>query len=77
MRRKRVRGPLRSGSRRFTVHEPDPKWKKGKRFLLVYLGEMCKQDGVDHLVRAIRILREDLRRTTSMRSSWAAARSSR
>ena len=47
---------------RFKVHEPDPKWKKGKRFLLVYLGEMCKQDGVDHLVRAIRILREDLRR---------------
>ena len=47
---------------RFTVHEPDPAWKKGKRFLLVYLGEMCKQDGVDHLVRAVRILREDLRR---------------
>ena len=47
---------------RFEVHEPDPTWKKGKRFLLVYLGEMCKQDGVDHLVRAIRVLREDLRR---------------
>jgi glycosyltransferase involved in cell wall biosynthesis len=47
---------------RFEVHEPDPAWKKGKRFLLVYLGEMCKQDGVDHLVRAVRALREDLKR---------------
>jgi glycosyltransferase involved in cell wall biosynthesis len=47
---------------RFEVHEPDRAWKRGKRFLLVYLGEMCRQDGVDHLVRAIRILRHDLRR---------------
>jgi glycosyltransferase involved in cell wall biosynthesis len=47
---------------RFTAHEPDPTWKNGKRFLLVYLGEMCKQDGVDHLVRALRVLREDLGR---------------
>jgi glycosyltransferase involved in cell wall biosynthesis len=47
---------------RFTRHAPDATWKAGKRFLLVYLGEMCRQDGVDHLVRAIRILREDLRR---------------
>jgi glycosyltransferase involved in cell wall biosynthesis len=47
---------------RFKVHEPDARWKKGKPFLLVYLGEMCKQDGVDHLVRALRILREDLKR---------------
>jgi glycosyltransferase involved in cell wall biosynthesis len=47
---------------RFRVFDPDPTWKKGKPFLLVYLGEMCKQDGVDHLVRAIRILREDLKR---------------
>jgi glycosyltransferase involved in cell wall biosynthesis len=47
---------------RFQVYEPDPRWRKGKRFLLVYLGEMCKQDGVDHLVRAIRLLREDLGR---------------
>jgi glycosyltransferase involved in cell wall biosynthesis len=47
---------------RFQVHGPDPSWKKGKPFLLVYLGEMCKQDGVDHLVRALRILREHLQR---------------
>lgn len=47
---------------RFKVHDPDASWKKGKPFLLVYLGEMCKQDGVDHLVRALRILRRDLER---------------
>jgi glycosyltransferase involved in cell wall biosynthesis len=47
---------------RFKVYEPDATWKKGRPFLLVYLGEMCKQDGVDHLVRAMRILREDLQR---------------
>jgi len=47
---------------RFTVHEPDATWKQDKRFLLAYLGEMCKQDGVDHLVRAVRVLCEDLRR---------------
>jgi glycosyltransferase involved in cell wall biosynthesis len=47
---------------RFKVYDADAGWKNGKTFLLVYLGEMCKQDGVDHLVRAVRILREDLRR---------------
>jgi glycosyltransferase involved in cell wall biosynthesis len=25
-----------------------------------YLGEICKQDGVDHLVRAVKILRDEL-----------------
>ena len=47
---------------RFKVYDPDPTWKRGKPFLIVYLGEMCKQDGVDHLVRAIAILRQDLKR---------------
>jgi glycosyltransferase involved in cell wall biosynthesis len=47
---------------RLKVYDADPAWKQGKPFLLVYLGEMCKQDGVDHLVRAVRILRQDLRR---------------
>jgi glycosyltransferase involved in cell wall biosynthesis len=47
---------------RFKVYDADPAWKQGKPFLLVYLGEMCKQDGVDHLVRAVRILRQDLQR---------------
>lgn len=47
---------------RFQVYDPDPSWKNGKPFAIVYLGEMCKQDGVDHLVRAVRILRDDLGR---------------
>ncbi len=47
---------------RFKVYDPDPSWKKGKPFAIVYLGEMCKQDGVDHLVRAVKILRDDLGR---------------
>ena len=47
---------------RFKVYDADARWKKGKPFLLVYLGEMCKQDGVDHLVRALRILRDELKR---------------
>jgi len=44
---------------RFRRYEPDPAWRRGKRHLLVYLGEICKQDGVEHLVRAIRILRDE------------------
>jgi glycosyltransferase involved in cell wall biosynthesis len=47
---------------RFKVYEPDPAWRKGKRFLIAYLGEICKQDGVDHLVRAVKILRDELGR---------------
>jgi glycosyltransferase involved in cell wall biosynthesis len=47
---------------RFRVYEPDQKWRNGKPFLIAYLGEICKQDGVDHLVRAMKILRDELRR---------------
>lgn len=47
---------------RFKVYEPDPAWRKEKPFLLAYLGEMCKQDGVDHMVRAISVLRDELKR---------------
>jgi glycosyltransferase involved in cell wall biosynthesis len=55
---------VRSGPdlRRLTVHPPDPAWRNGKRHLLVYLGEICKQDGVDHLVRALKLLRDELGR---------------
>ena len=48
---------------RFRVYDPDPAWRKGKRHLLVYLGEICKQDGVDHLIRAVKYLRDELGRT--------------
>jgi len=56
---------VRSGPdlRRFTTFPPDPAWAKGKPYLLVYLGEICKQDGVDHLVRALRTLRDELGRS--------------
>ena len=40
----------------------DTRWHHGKRHLLVYLGEICKQDGADHLVRAVRELRDGLGR---------------
>ena len=56
---------VRSGpsQKRFaTVREPDLSLKRGKRWLVAYLGVMAPQDGVDHLVRAARIVRDDLHR---------------
>lgn len=47
---------------RFRIYDPDMMLKRGKPFLLVYLGEICKQDGVDYMIRALKILRDDLRR---------------
>jgi glycosyltransferase involved in cell wall biosynthesis len=47
---------------RFRVFEPDPAWKRGKKHLLLYLGEICEQDGVEHLVRAVKSLRDRLGR---------------
>ncbi len=41
---------------RFQRHEPDETYRAGKPHLLVYLGEICKQDGVDHMVRAVKLL---------------------
>jgi glycosyltransferase involved in cell wall biosynthesis len=55
---------VRSGPdlKRLTCHPPDPAWKKGKSHLLVYLGEMCVQDGVDYLIRAVASLRDEVGR---------------
>jgi glycosyltransferase involved in cell wall biosynthesis len=55
---------VRSGPdlKRLTVHPTDEAWKKGKPHLLVYLGEMCAQDGVDYLLRALKSLRDELGR---------------
>ena len=39
-----------------TVREPDPDLKRGRPFLVAYLGVMAPQDGVDHLVRAAHVL---------------------
>lgn len=47
---------------RLSLSEPSASWFGGRRFLIVYLGEMCKQDGVDHLLRAMRVMRDQLKR---------------
>ncbi|MCZ6457686.1 MAG: glycosyltransferase, partial [Actinobacteria bacterium] len=47
---------------RFERYVADQAWKRGKPFLIVYLGEIASQDGVDGLVRAARVLRDDLGR---------------
>ena len=49
---------VRSGPQlsQFAIYPPDPAWRQGKSHLLVYLGEICKQDGVDHLIRALKLL---------------------
>ena len=43
---------------RLRTYPVDPEWRAGKTHLLVYLGEICQQDGVDYLVRAVRLLLE-------------------
>lgn len=47
---------------KFKVYEPDSSFNQGKPHLLLYLGEMGPQDGVDNLVRAVKVLRDDLGR---------------
>ncbi|HWD60144.1 MAG TPA: glycosyltransferase family 4 protein [Stellaceae bacterium] len=47
---------------KFKRYEPDPSFKNGKPNLIVYLGEMGPQDGVDNLIRAIRVLHDDFDR---------------
>lgn len=42
-----------------TIREPDPSLKRGRPFLVAYLGVMAPQDGVDHLVRAARVMVKD------------------
>jgi len=47
---------------RFRAREREAAWSHGKPFLVAYLGEICRQDGVEHLIRAMRILRDELGR---------------
>jgi glycosyltransferase involved in cell wall biosynthesis len=56
---------VRSGPdlKRFKHYPADPAYRRDKTHLLVYLGEICKQDGVDHLVRTVKLLRDELGRT--------------
>ncbi len=53
-------GPALERFRRYTA---DPSWKHGKTHLIAYLGEIGNQDGVDHLIRALKILRDEIGRT--------------
>lgn len=55
---------VRSGPdlKRFRRYPAETSYLAGKEHLLVYLGEICKQDGVDYLVRALKIMRDDLGR---------------
>lgn len=39
-----------------TIREPDPALRRGRAYLVAYLGVMAPQDGVDHLVRAAKRL---------------------
>lgn len=48
---------------RFQIHERDLSYKNGKPYLVVYLGEICIQDGVDYMIRALKILRDELSRS--------------
>ncbi len=51
---------VRSGpdTNRFKIYEPIEELKRGKKFMVCYLGEMCKQDGVDYLIDAVKIIEE-------------------
>jgi glycosyltransferase involved in cell wall biosynthesis len=53
---------------RFRAVPADEPLKRGKRFLLCYLGVMGPQDGVDYALRALAKLRDELGRT-----DWQAA----
>lgn len=41
---------------------PVPSWKNGRRYLVGYVGVIGKQEGIDHLLRAVRHLITDLGR---------------
>lgn len=43
---------------RFSPSDPEPDLKRGRRYLLSYVGVMGPQDGVDHAIRALALLRE-------------------
>ena len=47
---------------RFVRREPDESLRRGKPYLLAYLGVMGPQDGVDYALRALQLLRDDVGR---------------
>ena len=42
------------------IGEGNTKWKKGRRFMVGYVGVMSKQEGIDHLLRAVRYIVREL-----------------
>lgn len=50
---------VRSGPRRAwaEIHTPHPELKRGRKYMVMYLGEMCEQDGVSHMLHAIQTYR--------------------
>jgi glycosyltransferase involved in cell wall biosynthesis len=47
---------------RFVETPPEPAYKRGRRYLVGYVGTMGEQEGIDHLLRAVRIIVESLGR---------------
>jgi glycosyltransferase involved in cell wall biosynthesis len=47
---------------RFVRRHPDPELRRGKKYLLAYLGVMGPSDGVDYAVRALQLLRDEIGR---------------
>ena len=47
---------------RFKIFEPINELKRGKKYMVCYLGEMCKQDGVDYLIDAAYLIENKYRR---------------
>ena len=56
---------VRSGPdlRRLKIIPPVPELKKGRRYLVGYVGTMGKQEGIDYLLRAVQYIVRDLKRT--------------
>jgi len=56
---------VRSGPdlRRLTIQPPQPALRRGRQFLVGYVGVMGRQEGIDLLLEAVRHLVHDLRRT--------------
>jgi glycosyltransferase involved in cell wall biosynthesis len=47
---------------RFKMRQPDPSLRRGKTYLLAYLGIMGHADGIDYALRAMQLLRHEIGR---------------
>jgi glycosyltransferase involved in cell wall biosynthesis len=45
--------------KRFAGAQPDDKWRRGRKYLVGYVGIMGRQDGLDHLVDAAQLITQD------------------